>query len=430
MRKILMASVASAAALVAVGAANAQPLKPVAPGTILVHVNGYLQAGLDTFGSTANVGSGYKLGSVTTNGDARLYFGIDGLTVDDIAYGTQIEVRTTTSNSGQAVGSNSTSSNGGPYLYVKRAYGYVGNKESGYARLGQTDSAFTLLQTGVVEAFGDGAQWTGDGTAKQILPVAPGQFVYADQSALYATSKVVYLTPSYAEPILGGAFSGAVGFEPNSNGVKEGDATLTGTTGAALAATNSAVNAKERQNTFDVAGQYAVKYNGAAIKTSVGFIDGSPIHFDGTNANTTNAASNLDSLQVLEAGAQVTYLGVTLGANVKTGQVEDGYQLKAKGARNALTYIVGGNYVVGPYVIGASFFDGQSAPTAYNLSTVKTTARTISEYGAAVGANYVISKDLSLYTQYLYGHTHQPVSKTVPGNKQGQVLSIGATFKW
>jgi hypothetical protein len=59
-------------------------------------------------------------------------------------------------------------------------------------------------------------------------------------------------------------------------------------------------------------------------------------------------------------------------------------------------------------------------------------ARTLSEYGAVVGANYVIGKDLSLFTQYMYGHRHQFGNSALNahGNAQAQVIAAGGTFKW
>jgi hypothetical protein len=161
---------------------------------------------------------------------------------------------------------------------------------------------------------------------------------------------------------------------------------------------------------------------------------GSPISYDGAPVAGSALTHGYDNLEVYQAGAQVTYLGVTLGANIKGGQVEDGYAFKPKGARDALTYMVDANYVIGPYVVGASYFNAQSAGT-YN-PTVTGEAKTLSEYGVAVGANYVVGKDLSLFTQYMYGHRHQPGNSTFTGangNHKGaqvQVIAIGATFKW
>jgi len=442
MRKVLLASVASMGALLAAGgAANAQPVTPVAPGTIAVHVNGYFQFGLDHVGSTYNNVGGNKLNPVTTNGEFRLYPGFDATTIGGISYGAQVETRVTFSDAGKGAGSSSNSTAGTSSLYVRRAYGYIGTPDYGYVRYGQTDGAFSLLQTGVIEQFGDGTQWASNDGSQYVVPskARPGQFIYGDQGALYTTDKVVLISPSYQEPYLGGKLSAMASYEPNGNGIKEGYATCTvaGPTCASISSTGTfnTTLATERQNTFDVAGQYALKAYGFNSKASVGFLDGNPIRYTGSIAG-ANAAYNLDKLQVVEAGLQTTYndlfLGgdaVTLGANIKWGQTLDGYAPKPKGTRDAQAYIVGGNYVIGPYVIGASFFDSQTAGNQY--AGKKGEARTLSEYGAAVGGNYVIGKDLSLYAQYLYGHSHQPGnSNLVNGNTQMQLVSLGGTFKW
>ncbi len=68
------------------------------------------------------------------------------------------------------MGNTSTSTNGVSSLYVRRAYGYIGTTDYGYIRFGQGDGAFELLQRGVIETFGDGSQWTGDGTVVTMLP--------------------------------------------------------------------------------------------------------------------------------------------------------------------------------------------------------------------------------------------------------------------
>jgi hypothetical protein len=488
MRKILMATVATAAATLALtSGAKAQPVKPVAPGTVVVHVNGYLQFEIAGFGSTDNRASAVavagttstaavgaiagKLNPITTDGDARLYAGFDAETLNGIAYGAQIEARTTTSDAnvgaGKVTGSGSTT--GSSSLYIKRAYGYVGSKEGGYVRLGQGDGPFSLLQSGVVEAFGDGAQFNTDGGESSLLPTAatPSNFIYADASNLYATDKIVYLTPAIA------GFSAGFSYEPNSDGLKQGYGncgSAISSNGAVVVTTNTGTNGaptalvcadessssfagdigKRRKNTVDAAVQYALKSDGVAYKVGGGILYGAPIDYIGAAkaVGTSAVALGYDNLEVYEAGAQATFAGLTLGANIKGGAVEDGFAFKPKGARDGFTYIVGASYVIGPYVLGASFYDGQTAGAYYPGITTKVAgttfkmARTLSEYGIAAGANYVISPNLSLFAQYEYGHKHQPGNSAIdvssnfnaaPAEKgDGQVTAIatGATFKF
>jgi hypothetical protein len=451
MRKLLLASAATFGALLATaGGAKAQPLKPVAAGTVVVHLNGYLQFEVGAFGSSDNTVGAAKLNSVGTDGDARIYAGIDALTVSGISYGTQIELRTSSSDAtnGNNSKTGSGSTTGLEGVYVRRAYGYIGTKEAGYVRLGQTDSAFGLLQTGVIEAYGDGNQFTTTGGVANILPTdasinGSNNFAYADQSNLYATDKVVYLTPAIDEPLLGGAFSGAVGFEPNSNGLAEGYgncAAASSNNGAASpsltcasidASPDSGNISKERKNTIDAALEYVLKANGFASKFSIGILHGAPISYDG--AAPLSAKYGYDELNVFQLGGQTTFAGLTVGANIKTGAVEDGYTFKPKGARNALVYSVSGDYVLGPYVVGATFIDSQSSG-AYVPGSAD--GHTLGEYGVAVGGNYVIGKDLSLFAQYMYDHRHQyknaglNLNEPTKGAAQAQIVAAGATFKW
>ena len=459
MRKLLLATVASMGALLAAGGANAQPVKPVAPGTIVVHLNGYLQFEIADFGSTDNTVGLAKLNPISADGDVRLYPGFDAQTINGIDYGAQVELRTATSDntngSNSKSGSYTSNPNGVSSLFVRRAYGYIGTPDAGFIRGGQTDSAFGLLQTGVIEAFGDGAQWNTYGGPATIIPTdasvaGSNQFIYADQSNLYATDKIVYLSPTFF------GFSGAVGFEPNSNGIGSGYGNCAGASSNNAAASpqltcadvsaspDSGNIGKERKNTIDAAIEYVLKANGFATKANFGILHGSPISYDGAPVALGASAlhNGYDELNVYQFGAQTTFAGLTVGANIKTGQTLDGYTFKPKGARDAFAYIIGADYVVGPYVVGASFFDSQSAGAYYpgDTFTVGTkkyaVARTLGEYGLAVGGNYVVGKDLSLFVQYMYDHRQQhgnsglDLNSTAKGVSQAQIIATGATFKW
>jgi hypothetical protein len=447
MRKLLLATAASVGTLLASAPANAQSLVPVAPGTIRIHLNGYLQFMLGDVGGTGMSGgvgtTAYKNAPVGTMGDFRLYPGFDAETINGVDYGVQVELRTQFSNAnGAGVNKNSASTNGAGDLYVRRAYGYIGTTENGFVRLGQTDGAFTLLQYGVIEQFGDGGQWTLDGGLDNLLPSGqPGQFIYADQGALYTTDKIVYMTPAIQEPVLGGKFSAIVSYEPNSNGLKEGASTISGP----LSELNDAVgtaSANRRRNTFDGMVGYTVKLGSFATKVSGGYLEGQPMGYIGT------AAQVYAPLQVWQFGAQTTYTGlftdfdaVTVGANVKGGAVTDSYNLRVRGGRNALAYIVGGYYTNGPYVLGASFFDSQESNGTVPSKAVQdvSVGHTLSEYGVAVGANYIIAKPLSLFVQYMYGNVHgaKPTESATTGpgayphgNGHAEGVAAGATFKW
>ena len=183
----------------------------------------------------------------------------------------------------------------------------------------------------------------------------------------------------------------AAGYEANSNGLKEGygNNLYASSTSAALSASSNASDiGKRRKNTVDAMVQHDVTEDGFATKVSGGVIHGAPIAYDGTTQ--LPARYGYDNLNVYQAGAQTSFGGLTVGANIKTGQTLDSYAFQPKGTRGALTYMVGATYVIGPWVAGVSYFTGQTAG-AYTPGAKM--ARTLSEYGVAVGGNYVLSKD-------------------------------------
>lgn len=426
MRKLLMAS---AATLLAVGAAYAQPVKQVAaPGSVVVHLQGYFQYSMGVYGSShmsggsVAAGTAYKLNDFGTAGDFRLYPGFDGQTLNGIWYGVQAELRTAKGNAGAGKNNNTTNGNGFSSLYVQRAYGYIGTPTYGFARFGQTDSAFSLSQVGVVEHFGDGSQFNADGGANLMLPTAPGLFIYADASALYSTNKIVYVSPNFDTDF--GKFSGIVGFEPNSNGIKQGYASTGSDVGANDDSISGGSNTR-RRNGIDASLSYANLVDGFANKASVSYLHAA--HLGILGAAPTAAPNGYSDLSIFQAGVQTTYAGLTVGANTKWGQTEDNFNFKPAGARNAFGYIVGASYNIGPYTVGTSYFNEQSSGKYVPGST--SYARTLSEYGVATGANYQLAKPIGLFIQYEYGHQHQP-TKTTRGNTQEQVVAVGATIKW
>jgi hypothetical protein len=266
-------------------------------------------------------------------------------------------------------------------------------------------------------------------------------FIVGNQANLYATDKVVYIGPTID------GFSAGAGYEPNSDGLKEGygNNTEASITSAALSASPVASDIGTlRKNTVDAMLQYGLESDGVAYTTSAGILYGAPVAYSGpSTALGTATHFGYDNLEVYQIGGQATYAGLTVAANIKGGQVEDGYAFKPKGARNALAYMIGAKYVIGPYVVGALYFNSQSSGAfvpdeIVTLPTngMKTTiARTLTEYGIAVGGNYVISPDLNLFLQYMYDHRQQhgnvALSLTnIKGDTQGQIIGTGVTVVW
>ncbi len=438
MRKFLLGSVAALGLIAgASGAAQAQALKPVAPGTLVVHLNGLFTYQLDGIGSSVNNYKGYKLNPVMNAGFLRLYPGFDAMTNNGFEYGVASEIRDEFTNAGQGEQENGTSlagaaNNGAEGLIVRRAYAYLGTKQAGILRIGQGDGPWTLMQDGVFENFGDGNQWNSDGGIGNLVPgAAHPTWLFSDTGALYTSLKMVYLSPSY-----GGANFG-IGFEPNSNGIKEGlaNCTVAQSTCAALAAAPGGAGNARRKNTLDAMVQWTGVAMGFGIKASGGYIIASPIGNSGGELGTTGFRGDYKQLEIATAGAQISYAGFMLGANIKDGQVNNGYTFLLPGQRRALDYLISAEYTMGPAIIGAYYFNNQSAGAHSALTP--TVARTEQDNGVAVGANYAVTPNLGLFVTYIYGQRKQPgfdFATNAVGDAynrtHSQAIGAGAALKW
>jgi hypothetical protein len=439
MRKFLLASVATLGMVAgATGAAHAQAATPPKPGTLVVHLNGLFTYQLDAVGSSVNSYGGYKLNPIANEGFLRLYPGFDAMTTGGFEYGVASEIRDAYSNAGQGI---SETSGANPSLTVRRAYAYMGTKEAGIVRIGQGDGPWTLMQDGVFENFGDGNQWNSDGGIGSIVPsAAHPTWLFSDTGALYTSLKIVYLTPTFA------GFNAGIGFEPNSNGIKEGLAacTVAQSTCAALASAPGGAGNARRKNTLDAMVQYTGEFSGVGVKVSAGYIKASPIgNSSGTSLETivspeTGAITHetgYKGLGIATVGGQISYAGFMVGANAKDGQVNNGYTFLLPGQRNAFDWLVSAEYTAGPVTVGGYYFNNQSAGAHLPGNGV---GRTEQDNGVAVGANYAVSPNLGLFVTYLYGQRKQygfdfanGETKTTVGNRMhSQAIGAGAALKW
>ncbi|WP_287799848.1 porin [Acidiphilium sp.] len=427
MRKYLLASAASLGLMVAAsGAAHAQAAKAPAPGQIVVHLNGLLNDQINMIGATGDsVQGGTKLNPIGMSGFLRLYPGFDGTTENGIQYGVATELRTTYTPAGVGTheGFGAEGGNGYTTLAIRRAYGYIGTPQTGFVRFGQTDGIWWLLATGEYYNFGDGNLWNSDGGVGTAVPSpdAP-KGLFTSSGALYTTNKIVYISPDVD------GFKAGFDFEPNSNAFNEGALCTIGSTNCATLASAPGGVKSRRKNTITGGLEYSGEFSGTGVTLAVDYLHAAPI------GDSTGTGVGYKSMGIAEFSGQVKYAGFTLGANVKTGQVNNGYTFLTPGQRDLFFYEVTGIYDFGPYTVGAYYFNNQAAGAYTPGSNI---GRTETDYGIAVGANYALSKNLGVYATYLYGHRHQDGytfgtnnGVALTNNVQSQAFSLGAALKW
>ena len=484
MRKLLLASVAVLGGTL--GAANAQsfsqapsvvptpvpftltPSPTAGPGTISVRINAklnfYMMAGSDSGRNTQVTpvaGSATSLGAPQSNGKlqdyqfgeyARLYFNLDGIAGNGLKYGAFLEVRqdngTAPGGSGGTFGSTSGQSRSRGGMYFRNEGGYLGTDTLGFVRFGSTYQPSVLFATGTFENFNDGA-WDGDlpgffsGNSTPTWP-------FPDISPFYVPGSIVYLSPQF----YGVDFSAS--FAPSSAGLQlspgncnygvsaPGGAGIGGNVFGANAPQGcdalSATSGPEYNRPRNEAQIYA-RYRGAFGPIGIA-VQGGGIFSGKVEDNATpQRALQYDGYSLGDGGVLLTYGGLAVGGHVTAGRQNGQFGLDPKGSKDSFAWVAGASYAVGPFIVGASYFDYMSAGSKNN--TVSNLVGNRNEWGAAAGGTYNFAPGMNIFLSYLYGHRKElgvdllsgavaagGVNVLTHNNVQSQGVSIGTQFRW
>ena len=417
------------------------------PGTMTIHLNGRVWGYFGVQGGTSSDFAGNKVNPYQMIGYFRLYPGMDALATNGLRYGGIVEIRQNfvgqtlglnitapagTSNPGAgAAFSNSTSAAScASTLYVRREAVYLGSDQVGIVRIGQDDGPFSQFDNGVTTfQFGTGA-WNGD---------APDNFVgsgivvfpfWSGIGAEYVPSKVAYYSPRWA------GFDFGVSFAPN-NGANTASVCPVAAAGcqAISTATSPAFGGENRQtNWYEVMGRYQGNFGGLGIYGILGYSGSGHVHVPGSTPGGLGVGSTTtayNGFSVGDGGLALTYAGFTIGGNVLWGAYNGQVALKPQGGVNAVAWVGGVQYAVGPWTFDASYINYQSQGSAAMINK----SQSYNDEFAA-GANFAIAPGLTAYAEYLYGQTHQGGVSQITGgsstndNWHGQSFILGTRVSW
>jgi predicted porin len=410
MRQLLLAGAATvAAALAFAGAAQAQVSTPdftktIAPGSLVVRLDGRVSWWAGVSGYTGQSYDGTKDSGFGFGGYIRLYPGFDGVAANGLQYGAQAEIRENTETTPDSASTET--------LYILREFGYFGLPKLGLVRFGQQEGALYLFDTGRFESgpegFDDGG-WNGDiqtfFTSSASRPVYP--FTWTNN--LRTTDKIDYITPSFS------GFSAGISFEPNQEAANDGPVPISEDGSTDL-----------RRNTLEVGAGYKLKLDGVGLNVSGGYLTA------GSIAN-SDGANKYQDMSVGSFGATVTYDGLTFGGNTKFGSMNGTYEPTPVGGKAAVGFLLGAVYTIGHLSFGGSYFlyDDQG-----NYSKPKTEGQE-QNIGVAAGATYLLVPGVKLFASYLYGTRHQGGYDYLSGaagpaynNTIAQVFAVGTWLYW
>ena len=426
----------------------AGPTTPT-PGTMTVHLNGRVWGYFGVQGGSSSEVAGNKTNPYSMEGYFRFYPGVDALATNGLRYGGIVEIRQNyigqtyglnisapsgASNPG-AGGANSSSPSGNSSastLYVRREAVYFGSDQVGIVRIGQDDGPFSQFDNGVTTfQFGTGA-WNGDAPA-----ILPGNGIvvfpfWSGVGAEYVNSKVAYFSPRFA------GFDLGVSFAP-SNTANQSAACGVAAAGCASisTATTGAFGGENRPtNWYEVMGRYQGNFGGLGVYGVLGYSGSGHVHVwgstpGGLGVGSTTTAYN--GFSVGDGGLALTYAGFTIGGNVLWGAFNGQVSLKPQGGANAVAWVGGAQYAVGPLTIAASYINYQSQGAAAMINKSQSYNDEL-----AAGVTYSIAPGLSAYAEYVYGQTHQGGVSQISGSTgtsanndwHGQSMVIGTRVQW
>jgi outer membrane protein OmpU len=317
---------------------------------------------------------------------------------------------------------------------------YFGSDQIGIIRIGQDDGPFSQFDNGVTTfQFGTGA-WNGDAPDNLIgfANVSSSWPFWSGVGAEYVPSKVAYFSPRFA------GFDIGVSFAPN-NASNNASACAVAQAGcAALSTANpsatvsgSAFGGENRPtNWYEVMGRYQGNFGGLGIYGILGYSGSGHVNVNGSTPGGLGVGSTTtayNGFSVGDGGLALTYAGFTVGGNVLWGAYNNQVQLKPQGGVNAVAWVAGAQYAIGPLTFAASYLNFQSQGQAAMINKSQSYFD-----GVAAGVTYSIAPGLNAYGEYLYGQSHQGGVNQLTGatntsannDNHGQSFIIGTRVQW
>ncbi len=400
------------------------------------------------------VAANTKLADYSFNNYIRIYPGFDGVAANGLKYGGYIEIRqdNVAAPGGGVNGSISGVNRARGALYVRESFVYMGADQLGFVRVGSTWGPSTLLMTGGFENFNDSG-WNGE-VLNVLTSNTQVTWPFPDVGALYTTDKAIYLSPQFS------GFDFAASFEPNTGNVNSGNgncaygntaASASGLTGVAAsggaasgcdaASATTTGDYTRRRDTVEIEGRYRGAFGPIGVAVEAGGILSGKV----ANDATPSPLLQYDGLALADGGLLLTYGGLSVGGHITAGRSNGQFNLDPKGGKDSFAWLAGVSYATGPVVVGASYYDYQSAgnKTGSVAQGGNPFVGSRNEVGVDVGGTYQFAPGMNIYLDYLYGHRHESGVDLLTGvastatarvsthnTTTAQAFSLGTQFRW
>lgn len=437
MRKILLATAAGFAALVADGAtpARAQSAAEVSGQTPQPGLTGYVQGRFRFYGAIVSQDGDSKAFGVDTDGAGpvtaadggklsnfdlftygRIWVGADGVAANGLRYGARLEIR---------MPSDGAEGDDRGTLFFRRAVGYIGTPTLGQLRFGSgTVSAVEQMHVGHI--MGSIASGLLDGDHNVVFTGQGGVVA----SSFWFTSSTVnnftaigYFTPQFF------GFDAGISYGANEgslNGICGGGGASFAGCDRATDSTDPRTHGKLR-NIIDVMLRYRGTFGPVGVAVSGG------IRTAGTVDDATPGVADFKNPLVGIGGIAVSFAGLTVGGNIYGGSANRGFTALRKvggGAENGmLGWQLGARYTIGAITVGAAYHELRSEGSQGVAANQR-------DRGFGLGASYALAPGLALFAEYLWskvsesGRDFNTFEAGTQDDFKAQVGLLGVSIVW
>lgn len=405
MRKILLATAAGFAALVANGAAPTPAYAQAAevtgqtpaPGLTLSTTGrirffgGFIS---DPFRSTD---AGDKVSNFDFNTYGRLRFDLSGRNEAGLIYGGRIEARIDTQRTD--TGNVFPPGAGNANVFLRVVNGFIGTPTLGQLRFGSNGvlavpqmfvgHIMSGIATGLWDGDGPSLIWTGPITASDVG--VPSSFWYSATGNVNRSVGIGYYTPQFF------GFDAGISYAPNDAAFLGAcNVANTGATTVCDRASTVDANGERRlRNIIDAMLRYRGTFGGVGIAVSGGLRTA-----DVTKTIAPAVAQKDPTVGIF--GAEVTFAGFTVGGITTFGSANRGFAALPKTGNNSdlFSWQLGARYTFGAFTVGATYHEQKSEGNTGNAADLK-------ERGFGVGGTYALGPGLSLFAEYLWGRSSE-----------------------
>lgn len=368
MRKILLGTTGVVgAALIGMGVAQAQEAPQVRIGGYFDFSMGYIDDSADSNRVTTSSGTADR-DKVDFRSDAEIYVFVTGKAANGMSYGATIELQV----------DNVGGSSAGTGVDTDEMYMFVSTPTLGRLVLGDEDNAANLMQVRAAPIYASG----GAGRWADFVQASGGpRYLITSINDGNDATKIIYTSPQFF------GFDFGVSFAPNGS---EGERELAGT-GAAPPATGASSNTMQRdrqniRNELSAAARYRGSFGNVGVALGIA----------GQWAEAgANAPAGTDDINAYAVGANVSFAGLTLGAEYVWGKysgTSPGRAPARPGGGDSSHWALGAVYTMGAWQFGA-FYGQAEQDSAVSGGDLEQTV-----WG--LGFNYVLAPGMNIFGNY------------------------------